>query len=86
MREERGANLRHDDRARRPLEQADAQALFKFGNSPAHARFRDIECTGGARKAAVRDYRAALNDAPKSAKVPPSSVKKMDAWLAAKPK
>jgi len=32
---------------------------------------------------AVRDYRAAL-DAPKSAKVPSASVRKMDTWLAAK--
>lgn len=34
---------------------------------------------------AVRDYRAAL-DAPKSAKVPQSSLQKMDSWLAAKSK
>jgi len=34
---------------------------------------------------AVRDYRAAL-DSPKYGKVPPSSVKKMDTWLAGKSK
>jgi hypothetical protein len=34
---------------------------------------------------AVRDYRAAL-DAPKYAKVPPASVKRMDQWLAGKSK
>lgn len=34
---------------------------------------------------AVRDYRAAL-DAPKSARVPSASMRKMDTWLAAKSK
>ena len=35
---------------------------------------------------AVRTYHAALVDAPKSAKVPSASVRKMDAWLAEKAK